>query len=174
MPVVFKNKMTCKALAKKNKNLVSKRQLNTTHGAKSPRPLCDRPASPHRSRCGEIQAELLRVQLPVHITVFTQLEFELFSLSQASTPSPPPPPPSGLQSKTGHHLLVHRPRHGGDHGPPQCPWNGPSEEALESVFLGMGSRRRRTAEFKLMLDPDGPKQRHIPAKEERDSYRVDA
>lgn len=25
-----------------------------------------------------------------------------------------------------------------------------------------------------MLDPDGPKQRHIPAKEERDSYRVDA
>lgn len=99
MPVVFKNKMTCKALAKKNKNLVSKRQLNTTHGAKSPRPLCDRPASPHRSRCGEIQAELLRVQLPVHITVFTQLEFELFSLSQASTPSPPPPLLQGSSPK---------------------------------------------------------------------------
>lgn len=42
---------------------------------------------------------------------------------------------SGLESKASHHLLIHCPRHGGHHGPPQRPWNRPSEEALESLFL---------------------------------------
>lgn len=42
---------------------------------------------------------------------------------------------SGLQPDARHHLFIHGPRHGRHHGPPQRPRNGPSEEALESIFL---------------------------------------
>lgn len=45
------------------------------------------------------------------------------------------PKASGLESKSCHHLLVHRPRHGSHQSPPQRPWNGSPEEPLESVFL---------------------------------------
>lgn len=81
-----------------------------------------------------ISATHRQARLHFHNSVLSThlcLHFSPLFLSQASHQIST----SCLQSDTSHHLLIHCPCHGGHHGPPQCPWDCPSKEALESVFL---------------------------------------
>lgn len=73
--------------------------------------------------CSSSSSFLCAHSLQLHLYLFFLLQpFQHWSLS-------------GRQPNVCHHLFINGPRHGRHHGPPQRPRNGPSEEALESIFL---------------------------------------